>query len=112
MDSAILELKEALTILTDGNQDAYTGDFGPSAARMARNIAGRFEGVNGSLNSGWTTAEDFCVKIFNSVKDLLQDLYKQVDLYTDETYQAELAANAAVEAANDAAQSILAELGL
>lgn len=54
----------------------------------------------------------FCVKIFDSVKDLLQDLYEQVDLYTDETYQAELAANAAVEAANDAAQSILAELDL
>ena len=114
MDSSILELKEALGIITDLNQTATTGDApGLSRAnRYARSISGTLAGVNTSISEGWNTTSEFCTKIFNAIKEVCGQLYVEVNNFTDETYQEEQKAKKATEDANENAQSILDEIGL
>ena len=51
-------------------------------------------------------------KIFDLISESLGSMYVGIKQFTDETYQAELAATNAVESANEAAKDILKELSL
>lgn len=114
MDSKVLELKEALALITDWNQTYNAADSeGISrSGKKASAIAETLSEVNGTLASGWSEANHFCEKIFYAVQDILGNLYVEIDHFTDETYQNELAEQKAVEDANSLAGSILSELGL
>ncbi len=118
MDSSILELKEALALLTDFNQSWDYGSNGADnngfahASQICRRLSENFEGANSTLQEGWATAADLFYRLYQLILDQFGAMYDDITLFTDETYQAEQAAKAAVEAANDAASSILDELGL
>ncbi len=118
MDSSILELKEALALLTDFNQSWDYGSNGADnngfahASQICRRLSEDFEGANSTLQEGWSTAADLFYRLFRLILDQFGAMYDDINLFTDETYQAEQAAKAAVEEANEAASSILDELGL
>lgn len=118
MDSSVLELKDALALITDYNQAWDFSSNGADAAgfakasQLCRKLSSAFDGANTSLKDGWYTAADLFYKLQQKILDDFGDMYDAINLFTDESYQAELAAKAAVESANDAASSILTDLGL
>lgn len=119
MDSSILTLKTALEGLTDYCQkwdpSAVSGSdaWGIAAVYQAANrLSDIFSATNPTLSSGWHNTGEAFYKLFEETMRVLETMYKEIELFTDETYQAELAAAAAVEKANNAATDILAELGL
>ena len=118
MDSSILELQEALNVLTDFNQHwgfESNGADAPGFARayqVSRGLSEKFNGVNSSLEEGWMTTAGLFFSMFNLVSQTFEEMYKDIELFTDETYQAELQARDAVDKANEAANQILEELGI
>jgi len=118
MDSSILELKEALALLTDFNQSWDYGSNGADnngfahASQICRRLSENFEGANSTLQEGWATAADLFYRLYQLILDQFGAMYDDINLFTDATYQAEQAAKAAVQAANEAASSILDELGI
>jgi hypothetical protein len=118
MDSALLELKEALGYLTDYNQNWSFDSTGADANglgkayQVANSISEAFGTSNSSLMDGWATAADLLYKLFQLVHENFGKMYEDIDRFSDEGYQAEVGAKKAVDTANEAAQSILNDLGL
>ena len=96
MDSSVLELKDALALITDYNQAWDFSSNGADAAgfakasQLCRKLSSAFDGANTSLKDGWYTAADLFYKLQQKILDDFGD----------------------VESANDAASSILTDLGL
>ena len=119
MNSSVLELKEALIRLTDYNQrwnrDWTSGADADGFVRIyqaCNALASKFDGANETLQEGWQTSADLFYRLHTAISDTLGEMYEDINKFTDESYQAELAAADAVKAASDAAQKIIADLGL
>lgn len=110
MNSSINQLREALALLV--NDSKGSGNGLDEAAQATREISNSFSGVNSSLYDGWRTASDFFNRIQEGVKELCEDLYKDIDNFVEETSALELTAQKAVEKANETARKILEELEL
>ncbi len=110
MNSSIEQLRDALALLV--NDSKGDGNGLADAGKAARDISNSFSGVNYSLTDGWSTASDFFYKIQNGVVDLCSSLYNDINDFVEETQMLEIAAQQAVEKANDTARQILDELGL
>ena len=105
--SSAQELLEAVNKLAGSNQE--TGDA-EKAHKTAGEIATGFEGVNTDLKDGWTTTQDFFLKLATHIQENIADLAAAMANFSADTIDAEMAAATASSEANSAAEDILNEL--
>lgn len=107
MKSSSKVLLDSLDILLKINKEdvSLPGDY-------ALKIAEAFENENVDLYNDWMSARDYYHKIEEEVNDLVKDLYKSINDFAEETFDAERKIEIAVSRANDSAKIILSDLGL
>lgn len=105
--SSAQELLEAVNKLAGSINE--TGDA-ENAHITAGEIAAEFEGVNTDLKDGWTTTQDFFLKLATHIQENIADLAAAMANFSADTIDAEMAAATASSEANSAAEDILNQL--